>query len=81
MMSSVLVIFKHMDESIYFLAASVLSHLSCYFSNCPIYGQRCDLMGAGREEKRGQRPACLMTWDGDRDYQQGTCRKGQKQTQ
>lgn len=41
---SILVIFKHVDENIYFLAASVLSHLSCYFSNCPINGQCCDLM-------------------------------------
>lgn len=43
------------NESISFLAASVLSHLSCYFSNCPINGQCCDLTGAGRTEKREQR--------------------------
>lgn len=43
------------NESISFLAASVLFHLSCYFSNCPINGQCCDLTGAGRTEKREQR--------------------------
>jgi hypothetical protein len=36
-----------MSTNIYFLAASVLSHLSCYFSNCPINGQ----CWKGREER------------------------------
>lgn len=50
-----LVIFKHISTNIYFFAASFWSHFSCYFNNCPINGQCCDLtgcckMGEEREE-------------------------------
>lgn len=50
-----LAIFKHISTNIYFLAASFWSHLSCYFSNCPINGQCCELTEYWKREGRKRR--------------------------
>lgn len=49
------VIFKHTSTNIYFLAARFWSHLSCYFSNCPINGQYCDLTEGWKRVRRKAR--------------------------
>lgn len=63
------VIFKHTTTNIYFLAAGFWYHLSCYFSDCSINGQCCDLTECWKRERRkardkhddmtGRRAECL----------------------